>query len=195
MIFSDYAYSVLVVSSSEKFNRLISKMLPESSFYPVNFASSAAEAGRKSLEKNFDIIIINSPLPDDQGIHFAIDITNRDSETGVILFVKSELYEAVTSKVTELGIITLAKPSSSLLATQAINILCAVREKLRRAHKKSDSLEDKMAEIRTVNHAKWLLIDTLKMSEEEAHRYIEKQAMDERCSKLRIAENIIRTYR
>ena len=33
------------------------------------------------------------------------------------------------------------------------------------------------------------------MSEEEAHRYIEKQSMDQRISKREVAESVIRTYK
>ena len=32
------------------------------------------------------------------------------------------------------------------------------------------------------------------MTEAEAHRYMEKQAMDQRVSKRELAENIIKTY-
>ena len=56
------------------------------------------------------------------------------------------------------------------------------------------SLQEKLAAIRTVNHAKWLLIDRLHLSEQEAHRLIEKRAMDERISSREAAECIIRTY-
>jgi len=51
-----------------------------------------------------------------------------------------------------------------------------------------------MAEIRLVNKAKWILISELFLSEPEAHRYIEKQAMDRCISKRTIAEEIIKTY-
>ena len=51
-----------------------------------------------------------------------------------------------------------------------------------------------MEEIRLVNRAKWLLIDELKMSEPDTHRYIEKQAMDLCVSKREVAEEIIKTY-
>ena len=51
-----------------------------------------------------------------------------------------------------------------------------------------------MVEIRIVNKAKWLLISELKMSEADAHRYIEKQAMDQCITKRSIAEDIIKTY-
>lgn len=133
-------------------------------------------------------------MPDDQGIIFATEVS-ENSETGVLLFVKNDIYEGVTAKVMELGILTLSKPTSPSFILQSIHLLCAVHEKIKCVRKESASLKDKMEEIRTVNHAKWLLIEFLKMSEEEAHRYIEKQAMNERCSKKQIAERIIRTYR
>ena len=56
------------------------------------------------------------------------------------------------------------------------------------------TIEEKMAEIRLVNKAKWLLISQLSMSEPEAHRYIEKQAMDRCVTKRTIAEEIMKTY-
>ena len=51
-----------------------------------------------------------------------------------------------------------------------------------------------MEEIRQVNRAKWLLIEQLKMTETDAHRYIEKQAMDRCVSRREIAMGIIKTY-
>lgn len=51
-----------------------------------------------------------------------------------------------------------------------------------------------MEEIRLVHRAKWLLINELKMEEPQAHRYIEKQAMDLCTSKRQVAEDIIRAY-
>ena len=60
---------------------------------------------------------------------------------------------------------------------------------------KTASIEEKMEEIRIINRAKWLLIEQLKMTEKEAHRYIEKQAMDRCVTRRKIAENIISTYK
>ena len=51
-----------------------------------------------------------------------------------------------------------------------------------------------MEEIRLVNRAKWILIEQLKMTEAEAHRFIEKQAMDRCSAKREIALGIIKTY-
>ena len=68
------------------------------------------------------------------------------------------------------------------------------RERLRKSEKKALSIEEKMEEIRIVNRAKWILIRELKLDEPEAHRYIEKQAMDRCISKRIVAEEIIKTY-
>jgi response regulator NasT len=51
-----------------------------------------------------------------------------------------------------------------------------------------------MEEIRIVNRAKWLLINERKMAEPEAHRYIEKQAMDRCIPKGDVAREIIDMY-
>ena len=55
-------------------------------------------------------------------------------------------------------------------------------------------MDEKMEEIRLVNRAKWLLIEKLTMTESDAHRYIEKQAMDQCVSRREIAKGIIQTY-
>ena len=76
----------------------------------------------------------------------------------------------------------------------ALNWLSSARERLRKTRKNAFTLQEKMAEIRIVNRAKWLLIEELKMKEPEAHRYIEKLAMDRCVSKRVVAEEIIKTY-
>ncbi len=52
-------------------------------------------------------------------------------------------------------------------------------------------LQDKLEELRLVDRAKCILIALEGMSEEEAHKYIEKNAMDMRMSKKQIAQKII----
>ena len=51
-----------------------------------------------------------------------------------------------------------------------------------------------MEDVRTVNHAKWLLMENDHMSEQDAHRYIEKQSMDMRLTRREVAESIIRSF-
>ena len=50
-----------------------------------------------------------------------------------------------------------------------------------------------MEEIRIVNRAKMLLMQVKSMTEAEAHRYIEKEAMDTGAKKIAVANLIINT--
>ena len=91
--------------------------------------------------------------------------------------------------------LALSKPVTAQTVAQSLTLICATRERLRRMEQKTASVEEKIEEIRIVNKAKWLLIDQLKMTEQEAHRYIEKQAMDRCVTRRTIAENILATYK
>ena len=53
------------------------------------------------------------------------------------------------------------------------------------------SLEEKMAEIRVVNRAKWALIDRRGLTEAAAHRLIEQAAMNGRMTSADAARRIL----
>ena len=193
MSLKERVYSVLIVSAAEGFNDALSALLPTSKYSPTNFVSNISAAKRALAERAFDFVIINSPLPDDIGTRFAID-TGSSKETVVLLMVRAELQEEIYDKVAEHGVFVLPKPTSKPTMAIALSWLSSAREKLRKTEKKTLSIEEKMEEIRIVNRAKWILIRELKLDEPEAHRYIEKQAMDRCISKLIVAEEIIKTY-
>ncbi len=186
-------YSVLVISSSETFNNATLELLPPSDYQPVCFTSNVSEAKRYLAERSFDFVIINSPLPDDNGTRFAIDCC-RSMTTAVLLLARTEIHAEIHNKVVSHGVFTLPKPTSKVIMTQALGWLASSRERLRKLEKKTLSVEERMEEIRIVNRAKILLVSELHMTEPEAHRYIEKQAMDTCVSKREVAEGIIKTY-
>lgn len=194
MVFQERTYSVLLVSSSEKFNTSMQTLLPPTDYWPVQTVKSVAEAQRKLLEGAWDLVIINTPLPDDFGMRLAVS-TCGNSGAGVMLLVKSELYGDVYAKVVGHGVLTVSKPTTLQTVAQNLQVLCATRERLRRMEEKQVSVEKKIEEIRLVNRAKWLLIECLSMTEADAHHYIERQAMDLRISKREMAERIIKTYK
>ena len=193
MSLKEHVYSVLIVSSSDSFTENVMSFLQEATYRPVKTARSVGEAQRITAERLYDLILINTPLTDDFGTKFAIDISDR-SPSVVLLFVRSDNYHDVYDKVSDFGVFTVRKPLPSQNVTQALDFIKATRERLRKMEKKTVSLEEKMMEIKVVNRAKWTLINTLNMSEDDAHRYIEKQAMDRCVPKRVIAEEIIRIY-
>ncbi|MGI6167161.1 MAG: ANTAR domain-containing response regulator [Eubacteriales bacterium] len=194
MDIAERCYSVLLVSSPTKFCEFMLGLLPQNRYNPITTAPDATTARRYLLENRFDIVIVNTPLPDEFGTRLALDIS-EDSGAGVLLFVKAEHYPDICARVAPCGILTISKPASSQIVLQTLFLLSGTRERLRRMEQKTASLEAKMEEIRIVNRAKWLLIDKLKMTEAEAHRHIEKQAMDRCVTRRVIAEEILETYK
>lgn len=193
MSLKERIYSILIVSSTDSFTSAFADLLPEARYSPVDTVTSISVAKRVLAEKTYDFVIINAPLPDDAGTRFAID-TCTTKQSAVLLLVKNDIHAGIHDRVAEYGVFTLPKPISKVTMTHALNWLESARERLRQFEKKTISIEDKMAEIRLVNKAKWLLISELKMSEPDAHRYVEKQAMDRCVSRRCIAEEIIKTY-
>ena len=194
MVFQERTYSVLIVTASDSFVSSVMPLLPMTDYWPVTIVHSVSEARRRVVDTEFDIVLINAPLPDDFGMRLAIDICTN-SGAGVLMLVKNDLFNDIYAKVVGYGVITLSKPTNSQMVAQNLRILCATRERMRQMEAKQATVEEKIEEIRLVNRAKWLLIECLSMTEPEAHRYIEKQSMDERISKREVAENIIKTYK
>ncbi len=193
MSLKERSYSVLTVSSSDSFSAYIKTLLPDSRFTFKQFAATLNAGKRLLLERDFDFVIINSPLSDGTGLRFAIDAVTRNDAV-VLLTVKSDVYDEVYEKASENGVFTLSLPTTKAVLTHCVQWLITAKERASKLESKTISFEEKMKEIRLINRAKWVLIDKLKMSEPDAHRYIEKQAMDRCISKKAIAENIINTY-
>lgn len=190
MSLKEQVYSVLVVSASEKLNASLAALFPLPLFDPVNVASGISQAKRAISERPYDVIVVNSPLPDGSGVSFALDTATRP-DTVVLLLARGEQYDDLTGTLSSNGVFMLRKPVPRPIFEAATGWLVSAREMLRKTGIQSLSIEEKMAEIRLVNRAKWLLISKKGMTEPEAHRAIEKAAMDRCVSKRVIAGEII----
>lgn len=185
--------NLLVVTASPKLTELLGEILPSRDVGKLCAVSSCAEAKRAMLNAEYDIVVINSPLPDEFGSEFSLEVIKKGAAVAV-LFSPRQMFEQVADKVEPEGVLVLPKPLGRETLSAAMRIASAMRRRLRAMERENRSLNAKMAEIRLVNRAKWALIESLGMTEEQAHRHIEKKAMDERISKGDAARAILRTY-
>ena len=183
-------FSVLVVSGKKQNIALLSAMLDPSVYRPIDSALNAGDAKRKMLRNTYDILIIDPPLPDEFGIDFALDAT-ASSHSGIMMTVRSDLFEATCSKAENAGILTLAKPVSRRDFNIALKLITATSARLLNEEKKTRKLQEKLEEVKLVSRAKFILMEKMRITEPEAHRYIEKEAMDSWRTRREIAENII----
>ena len=134
-------YSVLVATAAESFRTALTELLPEASYSPVCFVSDAGAARRAAAERDFDFVIINSPLPDDLGVRFAIDLCASKSAV-VLLLVRAELHDGTYVKVAPHGVFTLPKPTARQSLLRALAWMASARERLRRYEKNTLTIEE-----------------------------------------------------
>ena len=186
--FEDIQHSVLIVSASRQFLEIAGRSLDP--VHLVETKKSAATARRCILERYYDLIIINAPLPDETGEELAVDITEQ-CRAAILLVVPQDIYEDVAQAVTDYGILVLARPFPRGRMDKMIRFLLADQNKVRQIENQMLALEEKLEDLRIINKAKFFLVEQKGMTEDEAHRAIGRQAMNEGVSRRRIAERIM----
>jgi response regulator NasT len=185
--------SALVVSSTEKNASIFSEMLNAAKIKQIAFLSSCGEARRLLAELDFDLVVVNAPLPDESGETFSRYIASK-GVAQVILAVKSEMFDEISSVCENDGVLTIAKPVDKTLLWSTLTLAKAAHSRIKRIQAENVQLKQKIEDIRLVDRAKWVLVSYMNMNEKQAHRFIEKQAMDLRATKREIAEGILKTY-
>ena len=188
-----HGFSVLVVCANDKFRASFSQIFSKAGPCRLSFAADICEAQEKLAAGHFEIVVIDSREESSQTEEFAMKCA-KNEETGVIFIVSEADYEEAAHRLERNFVFVLVRPVYSRVILQTVKIMRMALFRLRRSQRRAESLDAKMDEIRAVNHAKWVLIKSLGLTEEEAHKTIEKQAMDTRVSKRDVAENIIKTY-
>ncbi len=192
MVFRDRSYSVLLVCGKGKFDEQALRYLPFNEFYPVKKVNGLNEARRELLERSYDIVIVNWQSSDAEGKKFACDMAGRGNAS-LLLMVENDRYDDAYFDVVSFGVFCIPRRISGAEFSAVLRLICSSIEKEAGEKKKQLSVEEKMAEIRLVNRAKWTLIEDRGMSEEEAQKYIERFAMDKRISKSRAAEEVLKS--
>ncbi len=189
----DFMNGALIVSGSDKGIELITQLLNSDAKTQIVSVKSSTEARRLINAADYDLVVINTPLSDEFGDDFAVTITEI-SASGVILIVKNEMADDISAKVENFGVLTVSKPIIRQVFIQAQKLALASKNRILGLKSENISLHQKIEEIRLVTRAKCVLIQYLGMTENQAHRYIEKQAMDMRTTRQEIAQNILKTY-
>ena len=185
--------SALLVCDSPKGVDFYREFLLQNGIREVIVTASGEEARQHYIERSFDVCVINAPLRHESGEELAMDIAEKNSSQ-VILFVKAEIMEAVTERVEDFGVITVSKPISRQLFWSALKLAKVAQRRIEMASNENKKLLKKMEDLKLVTRAKLTLMQYLNLTEPEAHRYIEKQAMDERISRVEVARDILDTY-
>lgn len=180
------SYTVLLVSDDNKTISLLKAFLVQPVF-DLKVIDDFYEASRLSETRSFDFIIAD--LTDSGAIDFSVNVS--DGEATVLLLVPQENFEEVSYRVENYGVLTVSKPLEAQSFYATIKIAIAVHHKIKLLSNETVKLKNKMEEIRIINKAKLLLVEKRKMTEDEAHHYLEKQAMDSGKKRIAVAQDTI----
>ncbi|WP_455538326.1 ANTAR domain-containing response regulator [Terrisporobacter sp.] len=183
---------ILVVSSFSKSKQLLMDMVKDCGSYEIWNVNSSLECREIIKKINFDLIIINSPLKDDYKYNLS-NFISQNTYSGIILIVKDNSINEI-DKFEEKGIYILERPLNKLVFMKVIKSHIIHRRRYISLIKENEELKNKIKDMKLIERAKLTLIQYLKMSEEESHKYIEKQAMNMRITKVEVAKNILKIY-
>lgn len=119
---------------------------------------------------------------------------SENNSVPVVLVTGRETYERSGDLIKERGVEVICRPVDKKTFCTAVEAMLTAGIVMARLRQESLKLRESLDEIRLVNRAKAMLISNLNMTEAQAHRYIEKQAMDLRQNRKVIAQNILKTY-
>ena len=185
--------NALIVSTSEKSVAFFTEMLNAAGCGAVTVLRTGAEARRLFPERGFDLVIIYVPLPDETGERLSKFVMSNESAQA-ILVVKGEYFEEMSAATEDDGVLVVTRPVDRAVFWSTLKFAKSAQNRLKKVRDENIKLKRKIEDIRIVDRAKCLLISYLNMNEEEAHRFIEKQAMDMRASKRYVADGILSTY-
>ena len=180
----------MIVSAGASSNEYLSARLTELGYVRPVIVPSGTEARRRMLEGDFELVIVNAPLPDEFG-HELCAAAADQTDAGVILLAKAAAIDQLMPRMNQEGVLVVGKPFSAALFLQAVHMAAASNHRLQRLRQENDRIQAKLAQLRLISRAKCLLIQYKQMTEAEAHRLIEKQAMDTRRSRGDVAQDII----
>lgn len=182
----------LIVSAGASSNEYISARLTELGYARPLIVPSAAEARRRMLESDFELIVVNAPLPDE--CHELCADAVEKTDAGVVFLAKAAVAEQLLTPLSEQGVLLVTKPFSNTFFLQAIHMAAASNHRLLLLRQENQRLQEKLAQVRLVSRAKCCLIELGHMTEAEAHRCIEKKAMDTRRDRTEVAQEILDSY-
>ena len=143
-----------------------------------------------AADPSWELVMINIPLPDEQGLELA-QYAAENTAAGCIVMVKPELADRIMQRADQSGLIVVRKPFSSQALYQIVRAVDAAIRRSYELYEETVRLERRITEIQTIDKAKFRLMEYREMTEEEAHSYIEQYAMKNRKKKVIAAAEII----
>lgn len=148
----------------------------------------------ESLESSpCDAVVVSLPLKSEFGLDFTAELSKK-SGAAIVVLARADIAEEIQRRIKFTGAFVIGKPFPKSVLANTVKMALLAKENIQRLERENDELTKKLDEEKAINRAKCCLIEYLNLTENQAHRHIQKLAMDTRRSQREIADDILRTY-
>lgn len=184
---------LLLISGIPKKTENLLYLAKKCGFFECKSVSSGADGRRCLCDEEYNLVIVQSPLPDEFGHELSLKAA-EDTSSGVIFICNVNIAEELSDKFSSYGVQVISESVDDSKLCRVIKTVSAERSRLR-DFQNNRKVQDKIEEIILINKAKQKLIKDSGFSEPQAHRYIVKQAMDRRQTRKDVAKDILENYK
>jgi response regulator NasT len=184
---------IIVGSSKEKNLKQLSYFLKENGYNIIGETTNGYDLLRRVHALYPDICILDYNMVGLNG-HEISEVLIADRICPIIAIITSANVHYFTNLNQEPMFTSLIKPINRTLLLNNIDIMIKTSKSISKLEKEVSTLQKKQDEKQLILKAKELLMKNMDMTEEEAHRKIQKYSMNKGISKVIVANQIINKY-
>jgi two-component system, response regulator PdtaR len=181
----------VLIAEDEALIRLdLKEMLQEEGFEVVAEVADGASAVRLTRELTPDLVILDVKMPVMDGIQAAEEIA-KDRLSAILILTAFSQRDLVEKARRAGAMAYLVKPFQKHDLLPAVEIAAGRFRELSGLEREVDDLQGRLEARKVVERAKGLLQEKQDLSEADAFRFVQRQAMERRQTMKQVAERII----
>ncbi len=184
---------VIVGSANNKISSQLAQFLNDNGYNVVGETGDGYEYLRRVHTVYPDLVIIDNNLKGIGGQELA-EVLLAESICPVIVMVRECDRQFFVNLEQDPMLALLVKPLNRMIMLNTIDLLVKMSKSINKLEKEVKQLKTKQDVKQLTDKAKKLLMANERLTEEEAHRKIQKESMNRGMSKAKVAEAIILTY-
>lgn len=185
---------VVIGSNNEKISKQLGKFLTENGMIVIGDTTDGYDLLRKVHTMYPDLVIVDDRMKGMYG-HEISETLVAEKVCPVIALIRSSETSHYINLNQEALFAQIIKPCGKDMLINTIMIIVKTSKSILSLQKEVGRITDKKDNAVIINEAKQILMKKMNLSEDEAHRRIQKQSMDKGLPKVKIAKTIIRMFK
>lgn len=190
MKLTDRIGAILVIAAKPRIQSSVRSALT-AKYGRVLTAETVQEARRAVEREKIALMVIFSPLKDEEEIPRLFDMAERRGIAAGYI-VGREIYGETAYRLEGRNVFVVAYPLQMDQVLQLVSFLHQVQKRFWLVLSEQERLQRQVQDIQIVCRVKCLLVEKREMTEEEAHHFIEQEAMNNGLSKREAALKILK---